>query len=49
MKAMNRAYDVPESRPFLKQHAVALGLTLLFTVFALAAFAVLVVGQFFAD
>ena len=48
MKAMNRAFDVPESRSFLKKHLVALGLTLLFSLFVFLAFALLVIGEFFA-
>ena len=48
MKAMNRAYEVPESRSFLKKNLVAIGLTLLYSVFAFGAFAVLVIGEFFA-
>ena len=47
MRAMNLAYDVPESRPFLKQNLVALGLSLLFGVFVLGAFALFVLGDVF--
>lgn len=49
MKAMNRAYDVPESRSFLKKNLVALGLTLLFSAFAIIAFVLLVVGELVAQ
>lgn len=46
MKAVNRAYDSDENRPFLKRYALSVGLTLLAGTFILLAFAVLVIGQF---
>lgn len=45
IKALNRAYDVPETRPFWRQNLVALGLTLLFGVAVVSSFIGLVVGQ----
>jgi|FLYL01.1.fsa_nt_gi membrane protein len=45
MKALNRAYDVKETRPFLRRYATALGLTLLGGAFFVASFALLVIGQ----
>jgi membrane protein len=48
MRAINRAYDVPESRPFLRQNVVALGLSALSGVFVLGAFALFLSGDLFA-
>ena len=46
MKAMNRAYDVAESRSFWKKYLISIGLTLLAGTFVLGAFLLLVAGQF---
>ena len=48
MKAMNRAYDVPESRPWYRKYPVSIGLTLLTSTFFIAAAVLMVVGQFWA-
>ncbi len=48
IKALNRAYDVTETRPFWKKTPVSLGLTLLAAVFFVGSFTVLIVGQIFA-
>lgn len=45
MKALNRAYDVPETRPFWETTGVALALTLAGTVGILGAFMLLVATQ----
>src|SRR5256714_7571450 len=42
--ALNAVYDVPETRPFWKRKALALGLTLLFSVFILTALILMVFG-----
>lgn len=47
MKAINRAYDLIETRPFWGQYLIALGLTILAGSFILGASALLVVGQLF--
>ncbi|MGH2370832.1 MAG: YihY/virulence factor BrkB family protein, partial [Chloroflexota bacterium] len=44
--AMNRAYQVEETRPFWKRYLLALGLTLLAGVALAGAFVLLVVGEF---
>lgn len=44
MKAFNRAYDVEEERPFVKQKAVAIGLTVLLGFFVILAFTLFVFG-----
>jgi membrane protein len=49
IKALNRAYDVEETRPFWKKTPMALGLTLLAAVFFLGSFSALIAGQFFAE
>ena len=49
IKAMNRAYDVEESRPFWRTNLVAISLTVLLAVAVLGGFLVLVVGQFFVE
>jgi membrane protein len=49
MKAMNRAYDVEESRSFWKKYLIAIGLTLLAGTFVIGAFMLLVGGQFLAS
>jgi membrane protein len=49
MRAMNRAYDVPESRPFLRQNIVAFFLAVVFGIFVLVASLVLVGGELFAQ
>lgn len=49
IKAMNRAYDVQETRPFWRANLVAVGLTLLLAVAVLGGFLTLVVGQFFVE
>lgn len=43
-KALNRAYDIKETRPLWRQYAVAIGLTLLVGTVAVAAFLVLTAG-----
>ncbi|MEX1296840.1 MAG: YihY/virulence factor BrkB family protein [Candidatus Limnocylindrales bacterium] len=45
IKALNRAYDVPESRPFWRQNLIALGLTLLLGAAVVVSFIGLVTGQ----
>lgn len=47
IKALNRVFDVPESRPFWKKYLVAVGLTLLAGFFFISAFTILLIGQFF--
>jgi membrane protein len=47
MKAMNRAYDVDESRTFWKRYLLSIGLTLLAGTSVILAFVMLVVGQVF--
>jgi membrane protein len=42
--ALNAVYGVPESRPFWKRKALAIGLTLLFSVFILTALVLMVFG-----
>jgi membrane protein len=49
MKAMNRAYDVEESRSFLKKNLVGIGLTLLLGAAIILGFVLLMAGQFFAS
>jgi len=44
MQQLNKAYDVVESRSFLRARATALGLTLLFAVLILGAFTLVVLG-----
>ena len=44
MSALNAVYDVSEARPFWKRKALALGLTLLFSVFILTALVLMVFG-----
>ena len=45
MKAMNRVYDVEETRPFWRRSLLAVGFTLLAGSFFVGAFVLLVVGQ----
>ncbi len=45
MKAINRAYDIPESRPFWKKTAISLGLTIVGGLAILLAITATVVGQ----
>jgi membrane protein len=45
VNAMNKAYDVEETRPWWKVRLTAIGLTLGLAVFILGAFAILVAGQ----
>jgi membrane protein len=45
MKAMNRVYDVEESRPFWKRTLLAVGLTLLTGAFFITAFVLAVAGS----
>ena len=45
MKAMNRAYDVAETRPIWRRYLLALGLTLVAAPLLILAFLVLVVAQ----
>jgi membrane protein len=46
---LNRAYDVPEGRPWWKVKLIALGLTLALSVFIVLAFALVLVGPAFAE
>jgi membrane protein len=46
IKAMNRAYDVEETRPFWRRYLLALAMTILAGSFIVGAFVLLVVGQF---
>ncbi len=48
IKAMNRAYNVPESRPIYRRYPRALGITLVFAFSLLIAFAIIVGAQVFA-
>lgn len=45
MKAINRAYDIPESRPFWKKTAISVGLTIVGGLAILLAITATVVGQ----
>lgn len=45
IKAMNRAYDVPETRPFWRRYLLALGLTMLAGASLVGAFALLIAAQ----
>ncbi|MGH2450580.1 MAG: YihY/virulence factor BrkB family protein [Candidatus Limnocylindria bacterium] len=47
IKAMNRAYDVTESRPFWRKYLLSLGLTMFFSGGLIVAFVVLMAGRFF--
>ena len=47
MKAMNRAYAVPETRPFWKRYLLAFGLMLLTSSVLVGAFVLLVAGEVF--
>ena len=47
--ALNRAYDVEDSRPWWKQRLIAVGLTLGVALFMLVSFALIVVGPQMAD
>ncbi len=49
MKAMNRVYDVEETRPFWKKTLLAVGLTLLTGAFFVGAFVLAVAGQAIAN
>jgi membrane protein len=49
IKALNRVYDVPESRPFWKRYLVSLGLTALCGLFFVTAFTALIIGQLFTE
>jgi membrane protein len=48
MKALNRVYEVKETRPFYKKYAIAVGLTLLAGGLMVGSLVVLLAGQFFA-
>jgi membrane protein len=48
IKALNRAYDVEETRPFWKRLPLVLGLTVIAAVFFIASFLILLIGQVFA-
>lgn len=48
IKAMNRAFDVEETRPFWRRYLVALGMTVLAGVSLVGAFALFVSGQVIA-
>jgi membrane protein len=45
IKAMNRAYDVEESRPIWRRYPLAIGITLVGALAVLASFILVVVGQ----
>ena len=45
IKSLNRAYDVPETRPFWRKTLVALGLTLLLGAAVVVSFIAMVTGQ----
>lgn len=47
--AMNRAYDIEESRPWWKVRAVAIAITLGLALFILTSFALIVAGPWLAD
>lgn len=49
MKAMNRVYDVEETRPFWKKTLLAVGLTVLTGAFFVGAFVLAVAGRAIAD
>jgi membrane protein len=49
MRAMNRAYDIEETRPFWKRTGLSIGLTLLTGIFFIAAFVLAVAGQAIAS
>jgi membrane protein len=44
MTSLNAVYDVPETRPFWKRKALAIGLTLLFSAFILTALVLMIFG-----
>jgi membrane protein len=48
MKSMNKAYDVPESRPWYRKYPLSVGLTLLAGVSVIGAAALMFVGQIWA-
>ena len=48
MKALNRVYEVKETRPFYKKYAIAVGLTLLAGGLIVASLILMLAGQFFA-
>ena len=45
VKALNRAYDVPETRPFWQRYLVGLGVTLMAGSFIIGGFVLLIVAQ----
>lgn len=45
IKAFNKAYDVKETRPFIRQKLISAGLTILSAVLVVAAFALFVFGE----
>ncbi|HUG56202.1 MAG TPA: YihY/virulence factor BrkB family protein [Candidatus Limnocylindrales bacterium] len=47
IKAMNRAYEVTESRPFWRRYLLSLGLTIFFSGGLIVAFLMLMAGRFF--
>jgi membrane protein len=47
--AMNRAYDIEETRPWWKRRLIAIGLTVGLAVFILTSFALVVAGPWLAD
>ena len=47
VSALNKAYDVPESRPWWKVRLVAIGLTIALAVFVLLSFTIIVAGPNF--
>jgi membrane protein len=49
MKGLNRAYEVEETRPFLRRHLLALGLTMLAGSAVGSAFLLLVGGRWFGE
>jgi membrane protein len=49
VKALNRAHDVEETRPFWKRYLLTIGLTVFVGIFFISAFVVLIIGQLFAE
>lgn len=49
IKAMNRAYDIPETRPFWKKTGIALGITVLAGTAILAAFGLMIAFQVYGE
>jgi membrane protein len=49
VKALNRTYNVKETRPFWRRYLLTVGMTLFVGIFFVAAFVLLFVGQIFAE